>query len=174
MEEKELLEDAATYRAQLDAAAGALQVALIYEDELDLDYSRAIKGLNAVAKGAYRLGRDTLERIEEEGVIYANPAQSLSDNILRGQESETEWIMLENPGEAEKALETHRNRTGESEEGLGASISGVRLRESLEIYEELVEAANEYGVGNLEPIEEPLKDYPLNAEVREDDDAVVF
>lgn len=174
MEDNSLLEDVATYRAQVDAAAGALQVALIYEDELDLDYSRVIKGLNSVAKGAYHLGRETLERVENKGVMYENSSPLPRNDIFRGHKSDTEWVMLEDPGAAGEALETHLERVRESEEGLGQSISGVKLRESLESYEELVEAANDVGVGGLEPIEEPLKDEALEGDIVEDDDAVLF
>jgi hypothetical protein len=169
--EQSLTERSALYSSVLSTASSQLQVALILEDVLPTrDYSKPIETLDSIARGSYEMGRETLELMEENGPFY-DSKPTLRDDYLMIKGSDHEWILMDDTGAAEGVYMEHLDAIGEAST---SSFSGIELRGYLEEYEQLVESAVHYGVADLEPIDDPLKDQEDKGEVREDDDAVLF
>lgn len=145
----------------LETVTAQLQVALIYQDELeDLDYSREIERIESICRAFYLDGRESLEEIED-GFTYADTGFNNVDNEVDQlciSKEEKEWIVMQDAGAASEPLQIHNENLHRDDTGLQAVETGSSLRNALETYEELIKAARDEEVYDAALIEDRILD----------------
>ncbi|QGA79995.1 hypothetical protein [Candidatus Nanohalobium constans] len=155
----------------LGTATSELQVALIYQQELEpLDYSRCIDILDSIAQAAYEEGREVLDELEDSPQHPDLSTAEFVDDPEKAslRENSSEWILMSEAGEAAEAMEEHYKNVQRSEPRYEGRVTGTELRRALEKYEELREAAIEYGVHDFNEIDDMLIDEETTRTILDD------
>jgi hypothetical protein len=161
----------------LDTATAQLQIALIYQDELeDLDYSREIERIDSICRAFYLDGRDALEEIEDS-FTYADTEFNNIDNEVEQlciNKGDQEWILMQDAGAASEPLQAHNQNLHRDDTGLQAVETGSRLRNALETYEEVIEAARDDEAYDAVVIEDRILDRDDGGTELEGEDAELW